>query len=395
MDTKTPGRWSELHGGREAQPDELRAGMDFRLPQYRRAVFQLFYGFHLKHRSHPGCVYYLLPELANRLKWSMEDRLWFAFLNGNTQNPITSLIIFRRFPNPFDKKQMATLPKWFEAEKKRLFFDTDRRHHKPLFPQSVDCYLKLMKGSKSQERFFRDRFAGSPTENFNSLWPVVYDTFETFGRLSAFSYLEYLSLSLPIEASGLMLDDIEGSKSHRNGLCRVLGREDLDWHESNPSFDGKYSPKILEWLTQEGERLLFSCRQQFRKETFYGDGEIDYFSLESALCTYKSWHRPNRRYPNCYNDMAYNRLREADKAWCWEDLDIFREIRKDCVPEHLRVEDNFGDPGLSPEKQNHYLNTGQVIMMDREYPCFQNDFNDLIRSRNDATLEALLRKGKK
>lgn len=35
------------------------------------------------------------------------------------------------------------------------------------------------------------------------------------------------------------------------------------------------------------------------------------FTLESALCTYKSWHRPNRRYVNVYSDMLHGRIDEA------------------------------------------------------------------------------------
>jgi hypothetical protein len=45
------------------------------------------------------------------------------------------------------------------------------------------------------------------------------------------------------------------------------------------------------------------------------------------------------------------------------------------LPVHLRLENNLDDPGLSKEKQNHYLTTGQVIMMDKEWDCFENDFN--------------------
>jgi hypothetical protein len=37
---------------------------------------------------------------------------------------------------------------------------------------------------------------------------------------------------------------MKGSQSHRNGLAKVLGRDDLDWHDSNPTgFDGKYTQR--------------------------------------------------------------------------------------------------------------------------------------------------------
>ena len=73
---------------------KLEKGMDFRLPEYRREVFLRFYEFHLKYRSHPGGVYYLMPFLSDKEGWNLEERLWFAYINGNTQNPVTSYLIF-------------------------------------------------------------------------------------------------------------------------------------------------------------------------------------------------------------------------------------------------------------------------------------------------------------
>ena len=31
--------------------------------------------------------------------------------------------------------------------------------------------------------------------------------------------------------------------------------------------------------------------------------------------------------------------------------------------------------GCVPEKQNHYRTTGQVIMMERDWGCFENDYS--------------------
>jgi len=45
----------------------------------------------------------------------------------------------------------------------------------------------------------------------------------------------------------------------------------------------------------------------------------------------------------------------------------------------LRLEDSPNDPGLKPPKQNHYRETGQVIMMN-DWPCFKNDFNDKLEA---------------
>ena len=284
-----PGRYCELAMVPEVA--ELQAGMDFRLPRYRREVFLRFYEFHLRHRAHPGCVYYLLPHLAEVGGWSMEQRLWFAFINGNTQNPVTSWLIFREFPD-LARLDGFRLAEWFGSHYQQLAFDTDRRYHKAKFLVCVENYRVLTGGD--QVGWLASLTAPTPEATFRALWQVVVDRFIYFGRLSAFSYLEYLAISgVPLACDQLFLRDLPGSRSHRNGLCRVLGRDDLDWHDSNPAFDGDYSG-VMDWLVAEGEALLHEA--QVRLKPSYPD--VGNFTLESALCTYKSWHRPNRRYPN-------------------------------------------------------------------------------------------------
>jgi hypothetical protein len=130
---------------------------------------------------------------------------------------------------------------------------------------------------------------------------------------------------------------------------------------------------VLKWLRDEGELLLDEARTRMASEDYAGD--VGYFTLESTLCNYKSWHRPNRRYPNVYSDMFYNRIRRAEDRW-GPKFDVFWQARKEALPEHLRLEDTPNDLGLHPTKQNHYRLTGQPVMMHREWECFRNDYND-------------------
>ena len=73
--------------------------------------------------------------------------------------------------------------------------------------------------------------------------------------------------------------------------------------------------------------------------------------------------------------MFYKRIKYAESQH-GNKFDLFWQMRKDCLPKHLRLEDNPKDVGLNKIKQNHYRNTGQVIMMHHEYDCFKNDYND-------------------
>lgn len=369
----TIGRFCELN--QLAEERRLEFGLDFRKPEYRREVFHRFYQFHLRYKAHPGAVYYALPMMAEHMGLSDEQKYWMAFVNGNTQNPVTTALILEAFPNRASEDQIAP---WFNKHYTLLDFDTDRRHHKKNFLQSVSAYNATI-GTDTQEAFF-NRLRGSRANMvFAALWEAVTSGYYSFGRLSTFSYLEYLSiLCFPLDCPSLLLDDISGSKSHRNGLCKVLGRDDLDWHDSNPTFDGRYSELVLAWLDHEGDLLLQEARERSLGHEWYD--QTNYFTLESALCTYKSWHRPNRRYPNVYNDLFHDRIRRVEERWN-RDLGVWWQIRERCLPEHLRLEDNPADLGVTAKKQNHYLTTGQVIMMDQEYPEFKNAYNSSVRAK--------------
>ncbi len=354
-----------MNRGSAHEVKELEPGMDFRRPEYRREVFHRFYQFHLRYRSHPGGVYYLIPYLARRENMSLAHKLWFSFINGCTQHPLTSWVIWDTFPAHIDGLQT-----WFDEHWAQLPFDMDRRYQKKLFPQAAQRYVELLAG-RGQEQFWAETIgADTPEESFRKAWKMVRKEFLGFGRLSTFSYLEYLRIAgMKIECDNLFLEDMDGSKSHRNGLAIVLGRDDLDWR-SGPA---PYAAGELDWLRAEGELLLLEARERAIGTPWQDD--VSYFTLESTLCCYKSWHRPNRRYPNVYNDMLHDRIKGMEKRWPGRDFSMFWEARKQALPHYLRLEDSPGDVGLKPEKQNWYLNTGQVPMMMWDDPVFVNGYN--------------------
>ena len=355
-------------------PEGYRAGPDYRLPEHRRAVFHDFYEFHLRYRAHPGCVYYLMPWLRAHFGWNPEEALWFAFLNGNTQNPITSLLLQARAPEP---EMAPAMLAWYRERYADLAWDTDRRYHKKSLEDAVLGYAELVAPHGSQKALWDAAAAGG----FASVWKVA-TAIPTFGRLSAFSYGEYLRImGVDYDCDDLLLEDLSGSKSHRNGLCKVLGLDQYDWHDSNPDFDGTYSAGLMETLKLEGALLLDEARSRAAGRDWEHD--VSYFTLESALCTYKGWHRPNRRYPNVYNDMLYERIRHYERQPL-DDADrelvaVFWEARAACLPPHLRLEDQPHDPGRVPLKQNWYRETGEPVMMDLEFPQYRNGFNDGVR----------------
>lgn len=352
---------------------ELAAGMDFRLPQYRRAVFMCFYKWSVKYRSFPGGVHYALPGIADALGLDLEQRYWLAWLNANTQNPVTSLLLLQAAPRLRDHEKAIDL---WRSHYKLLDWDTDRRYHKARFEDAVRGYAAAVECGCliPQHKYYRVGF------EWGAWWERAF-ALPTMGRLSTWSYLEYLRILLGPEtvpdADTLMLEDIQGSRSHRNGLALVLGQErylvvDKQLGRAGVT-DATYTRDALEYLGEEAHKLYAQVQQRC-------GASADRLSLESALCTYKGWHKPNRRYPGVYNDMLYNRLVTAENRW-GKRFDVLWEARRDALPAGLRLEDNLNDPGLSPVKQNWYLQTGEVIGLDTDWPVtFANGFQAKVQA---------------
>lgn len=350
---------------------DLYPGDDLRLPQYRREVFLRFYEWSVRYRSFPGGVHYVLPHLADELELDVEGRFWLAWLNANTQNPVTTLLLFQAAPRLADHQKAID---FWHANYKALDWDTDRRYHKARFADAVYGYAKAMCGTctNPQHRYFRVGY------EWQAWWEQAY-ALPTMGRLSTWSYLEYLRILLgPTvvpDADTLMIEDVQGSRSHRNGLCLVEGIDEwiVDKQLGQPHVTDEIykDPVRMTYLGRAAHKLFTEAQQR-------AGGGADLLSLESALCTYKSWHKPNRRYPGVYNDMLYNRLITAENRW-GKRFGLIWDARRAALPERLRLEDRPYDPGVSPVKQNWYRQTGQVIAMEPDWPEMQDGFERMVR----------------
>ena len=336
---------------------------DWRLPENRRECFQRFYSFHLKFRTHPGCVYFALPAIAERMELDDDGKAWLVWLNGNCENPAVSLRILQEAPTA---RSWRTAVEFWEDNYKLLEWDTDRRHQKSKFGEATKRWVKLG-GIESAGAW---KFHGG---DWDDLWAYAVGQ-PYMGRLSAWSMLEYARILFPgriCDSPTLLLDDVAGSCSHRNGLAIVDGYESAHWDPTDAKMLG-----LVPELARLGESLLSEARKRNP-----GSQDVCRLTLESALCTYKSWHKRNRRYPNVYADMMVNRLRRAGKAFGDDRFEILWEARRQALPQYLRCEDMPRDPGLCPAKQNHYLDTGIPVNLHREWPDMDNEFNRKLEER--------------
>jgi len=183
---KNLGRYCELTDTEENK--DLKEGMDFRLPENRRETFMRFYEYHLKYRSHPGAVYYVIPYLSEKYKWDQEQKYWFTFINGCTQNPLTSWVLFNKFPdvNTVNLDDMET---WHREYWRNLEYDIDRRYQKGHFDEMVENYKKNLDG-KTQTAFFNDLITQEGDgSKFSKVWNKVKNDFFMYGGYQHFHTL--------------------------------------------------------------------------------------------------------------------------------------------------------------------------------------------------------------
>lgn len=329
---------------------------DYRLKENREEYFTKMYKANLEHRVMPGCVYLVLPELAKKGLWSNEDKLWAAAVNGNTQNPITTLRILKRFPElPKNSVECSEVEQWFNENWDTLAFDVDRRYAKKLFPEFVKSYARMSYEAGSQEKIL--------TGTFSELWERVNKNFVGFGRLSSFSYLEYVHLlGFGADCDRMFFEDKSGSKSHRNGMLFLIGRDDMVWDKRQEnSHNGNYDNfrAMCSWLESRASGYLHDLYPTFNHK------DMGFFTLESNLCSFKNSFF-SRRYMGVYSDMFLDRIKWYDDRGFSDLTKVFKQIREDKLPEWLREEcegkvvdrkvkaAQFADTGV-PFRAEHFM----------------------------------------
>jgi len=300
---------------------------DYRRPEHRMEYFTELYRLNLCYGIMPGLVYIYLPELARRYGWGPEQRLWFAFLNGLTQNPITSLILFLQLdqvPKPDDR--LTGFEVWFNMHWDHLQFDTDRKYQKKDTVAAIKHYAKKVRDHGDQATML--------TGKYQDLWSKC-SQIMSFGRLSTFSYLEYVKISGYGADCDSLLFESAGSRSHRNGMLLLLGMDNLVWDRRQKNgFKGDYDDigALAAELEAKAEEFLATFELHHPAAP-----NVSKFTMESNLCTFKN-HFFGHRYPGVYADMAWQRIERAEEKGYKDITAIFRQIREDRLPKWLRTE---------------------------------------------------------
>lgn len=330
--------------------------MDYRLVKNRREAFIRWYAWSLKYDDCDPAVW-CTNYLHKRYEHNDEERIWFAWLYGNTYQLPTAWVLKNEFPD-YELATVDRITQWNTTNYKRLRYQTDTKWNKGHLPAMFESYQKFI-GNRSQRETLESFYMGTPQENFDALWGVLKGNLHKFGRYSTWFYLQHLkhTAGIIVEPSSLMLDDYDGSRSHRNGLLFAVGMDD--------HVDRKLSGSEYQYLEGIGDGIRIEMLNRFPELS----NQIDFFTMETCLCSFKKIFREHHgRYLGYYLDRQAEEIIKAEgDGWYGIDWDVLWQSRNETID--LRLDHKRG---IDKEKFSSFINSGRIEnlewMFDDEEP---------------------------
>ena len=253
-----------------------------------------------------------LKYIANRFELNIEQRYWLAFLFGTCYSSTMVYYVYNEFPD-FENVDEHRLQRWWEANKQKTLFQTDRLRVKTQdkFVETFKSYRDLINNT-SQETFFKSLMQPTKQFTYDNCYASL-SQIRNFGRFTMFIYLEmvYVLTGYDFEPTYL---DLKNAESCRNGLVYHLGKYDLDTHGK----DKRLTKKQINYLQYQ----FLDPKKQIQKL------ELEHkniWNIETTLCAYKKYKK-GKRYIGYYIErqrreiekMQYNVNNGVDWDVLWD-----------------------------------------------------------------------------
>lgn len=293
--------------------------MDYRLKENRKEAFINWFGRSLEIEDCDSSLY-MTNYFFDRFEYNKEQRLWLSWLYGNTYYWPTAYVIWNEFPD-MDLVGVDRLTEWNNNNYKRLRYQTDTKWNKGHLPAQFVSYKEFV-GDRTQREALTEGFTDDVQENFDILWKKV-NSLHKFGRYTSWFYIQTLKqcCDIPVDVPSLWLHDYSGSRSHRNGLCYAVGKD--EW------VDVRLPPESIASLDSAAEEMLLETRRRYPHVA----DKCDYFAMETCLCSFKKLFRKSRgRYLGYYLDRQAEEIKkvEAD-GWVGIDWKPMWQAREEIV----------------------------------------------------------------
>jgi hypothetical protein len=318
--------------------------MDYREKQNRREAFIRWYAWSLKYDDCDPAVW-ATNYLNTRYEHNDEQKLWLCWLYGNTYYLPTAWVLMNEFPD-YELATVDRMTQWNTTNYKRLRYQTDTKWNKGHLPEMFASYQKFI-GEGSQREKLESFYGDNEAQNFDALWGVLKGNLHKFGRYSTWFYLQHLkhTAGVLVEPTSLMLDDYDGSRSHRNGLLLALGKDD--------DYDRKLTGSEYAYLESCSKSIISEMKTRFPDLV----SQIDYFTMETCLCSFKKIFRERHgRYLGYYLDRQAEEIIKCEgDEWNGIDWQVMWDARNETID--LRLD---AKSGINKEKFTGFLRSGKL-----------------------------------
>lgn len=322
--------------------------MDYRLEQNRREAFIRWYAWSLKYDDCDPAVW-ATNYINKRYEHNDEQKLWLCWLYGNTYQLPTAWVLMNEFPD-YELATVDRTTQWNTTNYKRLRYQTDTKWNKGHLPTMFESYQKYI-GNQTQREKIESLYGHNEKANFDNLWTSVKTSLHKFGRYSTWFYLQHLkhTAGVRINPTSLMLDDYDGSRSHRNGLLYALGQQD--------DMDRKLTRVEYANLEAQAQEILAETMARFPELI----SSIDYFTMETSLCAFKKIFREHHgRYLGYYLDRQAEEITKAESdGWYGIDWNVMWQSREETID--LRLDNRRG---IDKERFPSFIRTGRLENLD-------------------------------
>ena len=274
--------------------------MDFRTADNRKEAFINWFGWSLEIEDCDSALY-MTNYFFDRFEYNLEQKYWLVWLYGTTYNFPTAYVIWNEFPD-MELVGVDRLKKWNDEKYPRLRYQTDTKWNKGHLPAQFLSYKEWV-GGRPQREAFAEHITKDPFQTFENLWKVA-NSWHKFGRYSSWFYLQALKqcAKVDLDIDSLWLHDHSGSKSHRNGLCYAVAKD--DW------VNKRLTRVEISWLEEQGKELLLEVKSRFPNVA----EKADFFAMETCLCSFKKLFRKSRgRYLGYYLDRQAEEIKKAEE----------------------------------------------------------------------------------
>lgn len=263
---------------------------------------------------------YMINYFFDRFEFNQEQKLWYCWLFGTTYQFPTTYVIWNEFPD-FHLVGVDRLKKWNNENYNRLRYQVDTKWNKGHLPSQFLSYQAWVGNSTQQEKI-SSILTGNPNKDFTAMWNEA-KSWHKFGRYTTWFYLQTLKqcCDIPINSPTLLLDDYEGSKSHRNGLCLALGE------------DEKVNTKLSDYDLIEFQRMADNILEETQKRYPKLKNKLDNFAMETCLCSFKKLFRTTRgRYMGYYHDRQAEEIKQAEQdGWTGINWNPLWQAREESI----------------------------------------------------------------